>query len=110
MRTESKKVNRRLTQDQIEELEQGYRSGSTLSSLGEHFGLNRKTLAKALERRGVARRYRLMTDAGLMEARVAYESGQTLAEIGQDLGVSRDTVRRALLKDGVSIRPSRFGS
>lgn len=104
-----KRVVRRLAPGQIDELVQAYEAGATLSDLSEQFGQTRKTLSRALERRGVARRYRLMPEDGVSEAREAYESGRTLSEIGKELGLSRDTVRRALLKDGVAMRSGRFG-
>lgn len=104
-----KKVNRRLTTDQVDDLIQAYGSGVTLAMLGDRFGQNRKTLARALERRGVSRRCRLMTDEGLHHARSAYESGKSMAEIGEELGVSRDAVRLALWGVGVKMRSGRFG-
>jgi hypothetical protein len=42
--------------------------------------------AKALERRGVSRRYRLVTDTRLLHARSAYRSGKTRPRLATNFG------------------------
>jgi len=54
-----RQVHRRLREDELDELAEAYLAGATVSELSDRFGRHRATISTDLERRGVARRYRL---------------------------------------------------
>jgi IS30 family transposase len=102
-----RQVHRRLRRDELDELAEAYLAGATLSELSARFRRHRVTISTELERRGVARRYRLVEGKRLQQAIQNYQSGMSVASIGKELGVAGDTVHKALTKAGVKLRPRR---
>jgi DNA invertase Pin-like site-specific DNA recombinase len=101
-------IQRRLTPEQVTELGDAYRAGSTVRQVAARFGINRTTVLEHLDRLGIPRRanQRKLTDQQVAEARRLYEEGQSLADLGSRFGVHSETVRRELSRVGVVIRPA----
>ena len=95
---------RRLVPDEVTALVHGYRAGATVYELAERFGINRKTVALHLHRKGVNMRRQGLADAQVSAAAVKYRDGESLDTIGEHLGVDSTTVWRALVKAGVPMR------
>jgi hypothetical protein len=74
-----------LAPTEIDRLTAGYLAGSSVYELAHQFQVHRNTVSQILERKGIARRYRLMGGDKLEAAVRAYESGNSLATIGSDL-------------------------
>jgi IS30 family transposase len=99
------KVQRRLTDTEIDALVDAYRDGATIEEVGERFGMHRSTVIDHLQRRGVPRRTpRKLTDLAVSDAARRYVSGETLAEIAERLGVAPSTLTRELRDAGIPIR------
>jgi IS30 family transposase len=105
--TPRRKVQRRLQAGELDELAEAYLAGATLSELSDRFGKHRRTISIELERRGVARRYRLVEGERLQQAIQSYHSGMSVISIAKELGVAGDTVYKALTNAGVKLRPRR---
>ena len=102
-----RKVRRRLREGELDAIAKAYLAGATLSELSDRFGKHRRTISIELERRGVARRYRLVEGKRLQQAIQCYQSGLSVISIAKELGVAGDTVHKALTKAGVKLRPRR---
>jgi hypothetical protein len=102
-----RQVQRRLQESELDELAEAYLAGATLSELSDRFEKHRTTLSTDLERRGVARRYRLVEGERLQRAIQGYQDGQSVVSIGKGLGAAGNTVRKALIEAGVKLRPRR---
>ena len=102
-----RQVQRRLQAAELDELAEAYLAGATLSELSDRFGKHRRTISTELERRGVARRYRLVEGKRLQQAIQSYQDGMSVISISKELGVAGDTVHKALTKAGVKLRPRR---
>jgi len=100
-----KQIHRRLLPAQIDELVQAYQGGATLNEIAHRFDVHRDNVARALQGRGVPRRYRMLEGERLNQAITAYQAGNSLAAVGAEMGVSMDTIREALKKAGATIRP-----
>jgi lambda repressor-like predicted transcriptional regulator len=95
----------RLTDADVTQLADSYRSGTSAKVLATRFGMHRHTVAEVLRRAGVERRTRGLTSAQVAHASRLYRDGWSLAKLGDDLGVTANTVRRYLLLAGVVMRP-----
>ena len=102
-----RQVHRRLQAGDLDELAEAYLAGATLAQLGERLRTHRATIASELERRGVARRYRLVEGEQLDLAIQSYQDGNSVVTIGKELGVAGETIRKALIQAGVKLRPRR---
>jgi hypothetical protein len=102
--TPLKQVHRRFQAGELDEAVEAYLAGATLSQLSDRFGKHRRTISIELERRGVARRYRMVEGERLRQAIQEYQGGKSAATIGGELGVATGTVRRALIGAGIKLR------
>jgi len=102
---ERKQAQTRLTDDQIDALIVAYEDGLTREDLASAFAIDRLTAARHLERHGVSRRGRKLTDEQVAEAAELYEAGWSLSRIGEKYGVWGQSVRYRLRKAGVQMRP-----
>ena len=102
-----RQVHRRLQAGELDGLAEAYLAGSTLSQLSDRFRKHRTTISTDLERRGVARRYRLVEGERLQQAIQGYQDGESVVSIGKELGVAGETVRKAFIRAGVKLRPRR---
>ena len=100
-------VHPRLQAGELDELAEAYLAGATLSELSDRFRKHRTTISTDLDRRGVARRYRMVEGDRLHQAIQGYQDGKSVATIGKELGIAGDTVRKALNNAGVKLRPRR---
>jgi DNA-directed RNA polymerase specialized sigma24 family protein len=95
---------KRLNEEQLQQLIEGYQAGATVYELGDQFGINRKTVGKLLKRLGVTMRIQGLSPEQVDEAVSLYEAGWSLARIGERLGVNAGTVHARLRERGVRMR------
>jgi len=100
----SRRVQRRLPPEEIEELVAGYVAGTTAIALAGKYSIHRTTVLALLERHQVVRRGRVLTRGHIERAVSLYASGRSCASIAKELHVNPETVRQALLKTGVAMR------
>jgi len=82
----------------------GYQEDATLSELAARFDVHRTTVSAALERAGVAPRWRILGPEGVVRATELYGAALSCGAIGVELGVHADTIWRSLHKAGVHMR------
>ena len=98
-------MNRKLSQAEVAELVERYRSGRSTYDLAQQFGTDRHTVARHLRRAGIGLRpQRKMTPELIDRAARLYASGSSLAGIGREFGVSPTTIGKALRNAGVLLR------
>jgi transposase-like protein len=90
--------------EQVEELVTGYQTGLTVYQLAEQFRIDRGTVSRLLERQGVHRRGRPLSQAQIEQATELYATGLSLVSVGKRLGCDGSTVHLALRKAGVRMR------
>jgi hypothetical protein len=94
-----------LRGEEVDALVAGYQAGLTLDELSSAFSVDPGTAAKHLERRGVTRRGRKLTDDQVVEAAALYESGWSLSQLGARYGVYAQSIGYRLKRAGVPLRP-----
>jgi lambda repressor-like predicted transcriptional regulator len=99
-----KQVQRRLRQSETAELVAGYQAGMTVRELAARHRISRQTVSAILERQGVPRRYRKLSDQQIQAAITAYQAGDSLATIATRCGVHANTIWNALRRVGVELR------
>jgi len=100
----SRKVQRRLAPEEIEELVANYLAGATAVALAGKHSVHRTTVLALLERHRVSRRGRVLTPHHIERAVSSNASGRSCASIGKGLRVNPETFGQALLKAGVAMR------
>lgn len=95
---------RRLPDDQVQQLIEGYKSGATVYELGDQFGIERRTVSAILHRHGVPMRRRGLSEEQIDDAVRLYNQRWSLARIGDRMGVAAGTVRQRLHERGVMMR------
>ena len=100
------RINRSLSRPEHDQLVEEYQSGKSTLELARRFGINRHTVAKHLQRRGIVVRggQVKMTPDVIEHARRLYADGRSLVAIGKQLSVDASTVHKALRRAGVSMR------
>ncbi|MBK0866481.1 helix-turn-helix domain containing protein [Saccharopolyspora sp. HNM0986] len=95
---------RRLPDDQVQRLIEGYKSGATVYELGDQFGIERRTVSTILHRHGVPMRRRGLSEKQIDGAMRLYNQGWSLARIAARMDVAAGTVRQRLHERDVPIR------
>lgn len=98
---------RRLPEAQVQELIEGYKSGSTVYELAAQFKIGRNTVCRILHRHEVPVRRRGLSAEETAEAIRLYHQGWSPPRIGQQMGVNAVTVRRRLRESAISLRDDR---
>jgi len=95
----------RLNDSQLSRLVAGYQAGATVYELAAAFGVNRRTIALHLRRRGaVSPRFRSPTAATVEEMVRLYSTGLSLAKVGVVVGCDAGTVMKYVRQRGVQTR------
>ena len=81
-----------------------YSDGTPIHELAKKYGVHRATISGHLDRAGVSRRQRSMSQAQIDEAIQDYAVGQSLEKIGKRLGFDSTTVLKELRLRGVRMR------
>lgn len=102
-----KRVCRRLSEEEIASLVQGYAEGIKVEDLANAFGIDQWTVQKHARLAGLDRRRPRLGPRQTEEAIRLYSQGSSLMVIGKQFGVSPETVRSALTRAGVELRPRR---
>lgn len=98
-------VRRRLTDQQVAELVELYRSGVGTPALSERFGISKPSVLELLHERGVRMRRQPLTKTQRTRAVQLYEEGLAIKPIAAELGSSFGAVHRVLKAEGVRLRP-----
>lgn len=96
---------RRLDRDEIAELVERYRAGETAGTLGEAFGVDRRTVAAILKRQGVVLRWRKIEPEEHGAIVRLYQAGESSASIAERHGVHARTIQVILKQQDVRSRP-----
>jgi hypothetical protein len=95
---------RRLTEDEVAALTEGYQEGATVYDLAARFKIHRTTVSGHLHRRGVEMRRKGLDQDRIDQAAVLYTQGWPLARSGRKFAVDDGTVWLALQARGVRMR------
>jgi len=95
---------RKLCEEEVQQLIEGYETGTTVYELGDRFGIKRQTVSALLKRHGVAMRQYGLNREQVDEAVRLYGAGWSLARIGGRFDTTANTVRARLLERGVRMR------
>ncbi len=95
---------RRLDDEEVRRLIQGYVSGATTYELGDQFGVDRHTVSAILYRRNIPMRGRGLSREQADEAVDLYSRGWSLARVARYLAVDPVTVLNRLRERGVRTR------
>ena len=98
-------IRRRLTDEQITELVELYRSGVGTPALSERFGISKPSVLELLHERGVVMRRQPLTSAQRAEAVRLYGEGLAIKPIAAQLGSSFGAIHRVLKAEAVILRP-----
>lgn len=98
-------VRRRLTDEQVAELVELYRSGVGTPALSEQFGISKPSVLELLHDHGVRMRRQSLTKTQRALAVQLYEEGVAIKPIAAELGSSFGAVHRVLKVEGVTLRP-----
>ena len=82
----------------------GYKDGRNTIRLAAQFNVNRRTISEVLNREGVARRVRPLTERQIDQAVILYEAGLSLAKVGRVIGARPRTIQLRLRERGVQMR------
>ena len=105
----SSPVQRRLSKATVDDLVSAFREGASIDSLAAQYRVNRTTVIRHLNRRGVERRksVRKMNDRSVRQAARRYESGESLVVVASRFGVDARTLDREFKRAGIKTRPRR---
>ena len=103
---------RRLKQDQIQELINAYQQGAGTTQLTSEYGIHRTTLWGHLDRAGIPRKpaKRKLSDTQVRTAAIRYSLGLSLKAVAAEFGVNAETLRREFIKAGLPRRRGRLWS
>ena len=100
------KLAQRLTDEEVDALQDAYRDGASLAELQQQFGLSRGSVQRILRKADVRRRRKSLTDTDVELLVERYEANLTIREIAEEKGLAKTTVQNALAKAGVEMRPA----
>lgn len=95
-----------LTEQEMKELAEAYRSGKTVYELAKMFGCNRETVSIRLKASGVKMRRQPATDEQIEQMVELYEAGHSCAKIGKILNLNPSVVWRMLKQVDIKLRGS----
>lgn len=95
---------RHLRQDEVDELVEAHRAGTTVYELAKRFGVHRETIGRHLAHRGIDTKPPGLHPDDVPVAASLYRSGWSLRRIAEKFGTSDNTVRRYLTAAGVVLR------
>lgn len=81
-----------------------YQDGATVYELADEFGIDRRTVAVHLKRRGIPSRLQSPTAPDVDEIARLYGSGLSLAKVGMRTDFVARTVQRSLWSRGLQLR------
>lgn len=97
----------RIDAETLDRLAERYTAGESLHVLAAELGFERALIAELLRERGIAVRYRIVSDDDIVEAAALYEAGLSLKRVGERFGVSANAVQDAFIAAGIRRRPER---
>ncbi|MDZ5144155.1 helix-turn-helix domain-containing protein [Microbacterium testaceum] len=103
-----RRVQPRLTDEQVHRIAEGYSVGKTVYELATEFNCHRVTISAVLKRRGIAIRRTSPTNEQVAEMVRLYESGLSLARVGKRFDIHASTVMTQLRKAGIQTRDANW--
>lgn len=97
-------VQRRLTQETLDQLVRDYEAGAPTTDLMESYELGKGTVLGVLRRAGVQMRNQGLGGPEIGRAIALYESGLSLKQVGSQFGCDAETVRKELRAAGLTMR------
>ncbi|MBT9605865.1 hypothetical protein [Microbacterium sp.] len=97
-------IRRRLSDEQVAELVELYRSGLGAPALSERFGISKPSVLELLHDRGVRMRRQSLTNMQRVRAVQLHAEGLAIKPIAAKLGSSFGAVHRVLKAEGVRLR------
>ena len=97
---------KRLKPQDIVGIVAGYKDGRNTTKLAAQFNVNRRTISEVLNREGVSRRARPLTERQIEQAVILYETGLPPAKVGRVIGARPRTIQLRLRERGVKMRDS----
>ena len=103
----ARQAQRRLVQDELDQLIQGYKAGDDMKVLATRWRLHRTTVAAHLRRAGVALRRQGIPSSQIGEAVRLYSEGCSCQHLAARYACDAETVRQTLRAAGVQMRARR---
>ncbi len=100
-----KRVRRRLSNADIADLADGYKSGATTYELADRFGIYRDRVSLILEQQAIPRRMRSLSDNQIQQAAALYKTGLSVEKVAKEIGCGQGTIWKELRSAGVQLRP-----
>jgi DNA invertase Pin-like site-specific DNA recombinase len=101
------KLNRKqriLTDEDIDQIIVGYKSGLRMNELARKFNCHECTIRYKLRAAGINNYKPKLDDDQIAKMVELYQSGLSLDDVGRKVGVSRETVRKYIKAKGAEIR------
>jgi transposase-like protein len=100
---QTRRLDRRLSPDTVDELVAAYRSGTSTNELCRRYDVSKGGVLKVLADHGIAMRYQPMTDDEINQAvRLYVDEALSSRAIATELGKSKGSVWKALRQRGVT--------
>lgn len=97
-------LNRRFTDEQIQELVVRYNNGSTSIKLAAENQVSKSSLVKLLKSNGAMIRQQPMSESNTSRAVSLYAQGHSLSQIAGRLEITQEVIRRKLIQAGTVMR------
>jgi DNA invertase Pin-like site-specific DNA recombinase len=100
-----KQPQKRLTQNEIDQIILAYQSGKSTNELARIYGCNRHTICDQLKKHSIEiDRSKIKTEEKSKEIIALYKRGLTAAEVAKQTGLSAATIQRHLAEQGIKLR------
>lgn len=100
------KVAHRLTGAIVAEMVESYRAGRSSNDLARAHDVSKQSVLRLLQKQGVERRRRGLSDDQVADAVRLYEAGLSVAAVAECVGAVPSTTYRTLQRAGVAFRPT----
>lgn len=100
----SRRLSKRITDDQLSSIVSKYREGASSADLAAYYGASKTSIVELLRRSNIDIRDRRITPENQELAINLYAEGKSLAAVGKRIKVSPSSVRNLLVRKGIPRR------
>lgn len=100
----SRRLSKRLTNDQITSISSKYREGASSADLAAQYGVSKTSIVEILRQQNVPVRDRRLKPEIQKLAISLYIDGNSLATVGKRVNASPTSVRKLLIREGIARR------
>ena len=100
----SRRLSKRLTNDQITSISSKYREGASSADLAAQYGVSKTSIVEILRQQNVPVRDRRLKPEIQKLAISLYIDGNSLATVGKRVNASPNSVRKLLIREGIARR------